>query len=323
METPLVSIIIPVYNGEKYLSQAIESALSQTYQNLEVIVVNDGSTDGGKTRGIARKYGSRIRYFEKENGGVATALNAGIAMMKGECFSWLSHDDMYYPDKIERQVGFYVSSVNKKIIVYSHEDIIDESGNIIRKAEKHPVDNRPLPYVLLFHSFIGGCSLLIPRSAFTEAGLFNPDYRTVQDYDLWFRMIAKGYEFAYCEMTSGMSRRHPEQDSKTKIGLHQIEKEVFFEKVLKELPTKYWLDRITDKEGAMFRLAAEYSIQGLVRPRRYCLAMLSSGMGRESVVGRIVSVARYRLIQLRTYLNQIKKKVKRKIRSTMLGFRQS
>ncbi len=90
---PKVSIIIPVYNGEKYVSLAIESALRQTYSNLEIIVVNDGSTD--KTDKICRSYGNKIRYIKKENGGVSTALNVGIDNMTGEYFSWLSHDDLY------------------------------------------------------------------------------------------------------------------------------------------------------------------------------------------------------------------------------------
>ena len=96
--TPKVSIIIPVYNGSNYLDNAINCALCQTYENLEVIVVNDGSTDEGKTREIALKYSDKIRYFEKANGGVSSALNLGIREMGGEYFSWLSHDDVYTVD---------------------------------------------------------------------------------------------------------------------------------------------------------------------------------------------------------------------------------
>ena len=75
---PLVSIVIPVYNGANYLREAIDSALAQTYSNVEIIVVNDGSDDGGATRDIALSYGDKIRYFAKDNGGVSTALNVGI-----------------------------------------------------------------------------------------------------------------------------------------------------------------------------------------------------------------------------------------------------
>lgn len=83
---PLVSIIIPVYNGSNYMREAIDSALAQTYSNIEIIVVNDGSNDDGETRNIALSYGDKIRYFEKENGGVSTALNLGIKNMGGIFF---------------------------------------------------------------------------------------------------------------------------------------------------------------------------------------------------------------------------------------------
>ena len=94
MYNPKVSIIIPVYNGSDYLQQSIESALAQTYKNIEVIVVNDGSNDNGATEKIANYYRDKIKYFSKPNGGVSSALNFGISKMEGEWFSWLSHDDI-------------------------------------------------------------------------------------------------------------------------------------------------------------------------------------------------------------------------------------
>ena len=81
---PKVSIVIPVFNGSNYLKEAIDSALAQTYKNIEIIVVNDGSDDKGETEKIAKSYGSKIKYFKKENGGVATALNFGIKKMTGK-----------------------------------------------------------------------------------------------------------------------------------------------------------------------------------------------------------------------------------------------
>ena len=93
VNNPKVSIVIPVYNGEDYLAYAIDSALSQTYENKEIVVINDGSTDN--TDEICKSYGDKIRYFVKKNGGVASALNLAIEKMDGEYFSWLSHDDAY------------------------------------------------------------------------------------------------------------------------------------------------------------------------------------------------------------------------------------
>ena len=113
---PLVSIVIPVYNGENYLREAIESALSQTYESIEILVVNDGSTD--QTEQIAGAYGDRIRYFYKPNGGVASALNLAIREMKGEYFSWLSHDDFDYPEKIELLMKALLEQEDKEAIAY-------------------------------------------------------------------------------------------------------------------------------------------------------------------------------------------------------------
>ena len=100
---PKVSIVIPVYNGEKYMRQAINSALAQTYENTEVIVIDDGSTDSSAA--VAAEYDDHIRFFRQANGGVASALNLGINHMQGDYFSWLSHDDAYRPGKIELQIG--------------------------------------------------------------------------------------------------------------------------------------------------------------------------------------------------------------------------
>jgi hypothetical protein len=101
---PKVSIVIPVYHGSDYLRTAVDSALGQTYSKIEVIVVNDGSTDDGATRAVCLSYDDRIKYYEKTNGHVASALNFGIRHMSGEYFSWLSHDVYYQPERIALQV---------------------------------------------------------------------------------------------------------------------------------------------------------------------------------------------------------------------------
>lgn len=139
---PLVSIVIPVYNGSNYLSEAIDSALSQTYENVEIIVVNDGSPDNGKTEEIAFSYGDKIRYFKKENGGSSSALNFGIKQMHGEWFSWLSHDDLYYPEKIEKQITYIIENslyrdenINKHIFFTASENV-DGNGKCIRKPSE-------------------------------------------------------------------------------------------------------------------------------------------------------------------------------------------
>lgn len=209
----LVSIIIPVFNGEKYLREAIDSALSQTYKNIEVIVINDGSAD--KTEEIAKSYGSRIRYFKKENGGVSSALNMGLEKMRGYYFSWLSHDDKYYPEKIEKQVA-YARKFDDKTIVISNWTIINANGEFIE--DKH-LDSRleKLPTCFLAFdrkTWLNGCAMLIPKTIFEEFGNFNETLKSTQDYDMWFR-ISRRIQFKVLTDCLLYSRAHLEQGSLT------------------------------------------------------------------------------------------------------------
>lgn len=185
---PLVSIVIPVYNGAEYMREAIDSALAQTYKNIEVIVVNDGSKDN--TDEIARSYGEKIRYFKKENGGVSTALNLAIQNMQGEYFSWLSHDDVYLPEKIERQIDVLRKLTDKTTVVNTAYSWINSKSKIF--SIHIPFIPRKFQNVGLFYFFmyeITGCGLLIHKMHFNKAGLFDPKLKIVQDYDLWFKIL--------------------------------------------------------------------------------------------------------------------------------------
>lgn len=207
---PKVSIIIPVYNGSNYLKEAIESALAQTYKNIEVIVINDGSNDKDATEKIAKSYGKKIKYYKKTNGGVATALNLGIKKMTGEYFSWLSHDDLYYPDKIEKQINFLQDLDDKKIVLYSNYALLRE-GKITPVINHHEMLVRKKKYSLL-RGCVNGITLLIPKSIFDETGQFAEELRCTQDYDYWQR-IQKKYDFVHMEDVLSITRLHEKQDS--------------------------------------------------------------------------------------------------------------
>lgn len=188
---PLVSIVIPVYNGANYMREAIDSALAQTYGNLEVLVVNDGSRDNGETERIAQSYGDKIRYFAKKNGGVATALNKGIREMRGEYFSWLSHDDVYLPHKIERQIAFMDQLELYDAVLYSDYSFVNGSGRSAGEQRLPGVPPDAVFQYLYLNQTLHGCTLLIPKSAFDEVGMFPEHLKTTQDYDLWLRLCRK------------------------------------------------------------------------------------------------------------------------------------
>lgn len=225
MVQPKVSIIIPVYNGADYLSQAINSALAQTWKNLEVIVVNDGSKDDHATARIARSYGGRIRYLEKPNGGVASALNMGIENMTGEYFSWLSHDDLYLPGKIAHQMRIVTKSGNPQQLVAGGYYIIDEERHPIALMDfyrLYPKKKLETPLFPVFHCAVNGCTLLIHRSHFERVGMFNESLFTTQDYDLWFRML-RGQKLIYSRRIDVVSREHKEQTSRRLKEEHEKE----------------------------------------------------------------------------------------------------
>lgn len=210
-KNPKVSIIIPVYNGSKYLSEAIDSALEQTYKNIEIIVINDGSDDGGKTRNIALSYEDKITYIEKENGGVSTALNLGIKNMTGDYFSWLSHDDLYEPNKLLMQVE-EIKKHEENTILYSNYSLVDEKTNFIRDVILNHDEYNKKPLDSIINMDINGITLLIPRKAFDDCGLFDENLRCVQDYDLWLKMMKK-YIFIHQKNILAKSRVHSKQVS--------------------------------------------------------------------------------------------------------------
>ena len=218
IENPKVSIIIPVYNGSDYLKKAIDSALNQSYKNIEIIVVNDGSNDQGKTAEIAKAYGNKIVYIEKENGGVSTALNYGISVMSGCYFSWLSHDDEYRKGKIEKQVKILKKYKNKKYIGLCDTEFIDENSRVLDKSWGTPKEGIYTPeqaLIELIKKSFSGIALLIPKEAFIECGMFNPNLRFTQDTDMWRRFFLNGYSLIVDKTIYARSRLHGNQQTNT------------------------------------------------------------------------------------------------------------
>lgn len=218
VELPKVSIIIPVYNGADYLDRAIQSALNQSYENLEIIVVNDGSNDKGKTAEIAKSYGDKIVYIEKKNGGVSSALNCGIEAMTGEYFSWLSHDDEYKNEKIEKQVDILRKFKNGRTIALCGTEFIDENSKILDKIWRMPksgVYSGEQALLLMNKKALSGISLLIPKAAFLECGNFDTTLRFTQDADMWRRLFFNGYSLLVDKNIYAKSRLHGNQQTNT------------------------------------------------------------------------------------------------------------
>jgi len=183
-----VSIVIPVYNAEKYLSECLDSALNQTYDNLEILAINDGSTD--KSLEILEKYSDNIKIISKQNGGAASALNVGINSATGEWIKWLNADDILYPDAVEQLLKEARTLDDKtNTILYANYDFIDSDGKIIgHKFEPNYNDLDPFDFnVVLLDHFIGNQNtVLMHKTTLDKYGLFDGKFGQ-EDYELHLR----------------------------------------------------------------------------------------------------------------------------------------
>jgi glycosyltransferase involved in cell wall biosynthesis len=295
---PKVSIVIPVYNGANFLREAIDSALAQTYKNTEVLVINDGSNDQGATEQIALSYGSRIRYFSKENGGVATALNKGIAEMSGTYFSWLSHDDLYRPDKIEVELSAAAKLHRDDIVIYSDYSTFSSDLMAAIPIRRKSIAPEKFRYSLLVDVTVHGCTLLIPKVIFERVGVFNEQLRTTQDYDLWFR-IASEFDFIHIPEVLVMFRIHASQGTQTQSELALAECDELFSGFIRVLGAKEILSASVNSHAKSYgKIAAHmfnrglfnagYLAEGLAAEKSTPVATLLRGIGYRK--NRIIKV---------------------------------
>jgi glycosyltransferase involved in cell wall biosynthesis len=184
----IVTVVIPVYNSEKFLKESIESILDQTYKNIEIIVIDDGSTD--KSFEILKKYSPKIILLSQNNQGLASALNVGINKMSGKWFKWFSPDDILYPNAIETLVT-EIKKFSENTIVYSNWELINENNTKLRdfkESNYNDLGNFEFNVRLLDGQQINVNTTLIPSSLF-EKGCQIQELKdpVAIDYDLFLR----------------------------------------------------------------------------------------------------------------------------------------
>lgn len=284
---PLVSIIIPVFNGSDYLREAINSAIGQTYHNVEIIVVNDGSTDD--TEQIALSYGERIRYFTKENGGTSTALNLGIENMRGEYFSWLSHDDQYYPKKIEREVESLCELTDKNTVMLCNWDVINADYERIdvrlcdRVAKEYPSRESSRMFPILYAN-IHGCAMLIPKACFDEVGVFDVDLRVAHDFE-FFRRILKKFPHKLIPEVLVIARDGANRQGKYANTRCNVEYSLLLIDIIDNLTEEEILEMMPDKRSFYMYLKDMYYLCGFTIASEY-MRVVSQSLGylKENVV---------------------------------------
>jgi glycosyltransferase involved in cell wall biosynthesis len=255
--TPLISVVIPTYNYGHLVAVAIDSALAQTYPNVEVIVVDDGSTDDTIQRLLP--YAGRIRVIHQTNQGLSAARNTGIRESRGEYIAFLDSDDAFHPRKLELQCEYLAA--NRWPVFVATENLTGEQlpvwQPIIQQLQSELI---PLESLVL-HTCFGSCGVLVHKSCFEKVGYFDESLRSVEDRDMWIR-IAAHYPILklrtalwWYRVTPGSMSRNPER-------MEQFER-IVIEKAftLPELRGR-WLLRRKARGLAAYSSAFMYRIAG-------------------------------------------------------------
>jgi hypothetical protein len=211
MSNPAVSVVIPVYNGENYLRLALESVLRQTFQDFEIIVIDDGSKDS--TPDIAQSFGERVRYVRQENAGVAAAVNHGIRLARGRYFAWLSHDDLWAPEKLSAQLEA-LQHVDGPAVCYTDIKLIDGEGKVFDEKDLPlPNGNEIVRAILRLEPVLyAAYSLVCEVRCFEQVGPYDLKKRHTQDADMLLR-LARTFPFVRVPEKLMFVREHGTRDS--------------------------------------------------------------------------------------------------------------
>ena len=211
-KNPKVSVIIPTYNSAQFIIETLESVFAQTYKNYEVIVVDDGSTDN--TKEVLKPYMSKIRYIYKENGGPASARNVGIKNARGEYIAFLDSDDLWLPEKLEKQIRYFEKHPEIDMVFADCIRFGEEVSNTPRNYTKHLISNDMFVNIW-WYNIVPTSTVMVKRVCFDKVGLFDEskEIEGTEDAEMWLR-ITREYKVDYVKevvtkykiRTSGHSR---------------------------------------------------------------------------------------------------------------------
>lgn len=225
--TPIISVILPVFNGERYLREAIDSILCQTFENFELIVVNDGSSDS--TQEIIEEYArldSRVVCVSRENRGLVASLNEGISKAQGSWIARMDQDDIAYPQRFERQLE-WIYKVNADIC----GSWVQPFGANQNYIHKHAIGNDAIRCELLFGCAFAHPSVMV-KKALIQALKYDPNWEKAEDYELWVRAALSGWKMANVPEVLLSYRQHEFQMSSESSN----DQQALSQKVRK----KYW-----------------------------------------------------------------------------------
>lgn len=283
---PTVSVVVPVYNGERYLKEALDSVFAQTFRDFEVICVDDGSNDGSTT--ILHEFHNRVKVLQQPNAGQGAARNAGARIAKANYLAFLDQDDRWYPHKLEQQVAVLEREPDV-VLVFCNSDRMDADGHLLQVgatlAERASALASPLGRVL-GEGLILPSAMLVRREAFERAGMFDPHLRGFEDFDLCARLRQQG-RFVFLE-ESGMCYRLHKEGFSSAGGQGVVQSRERFLRRMREL----YAGHQAKQEIINLLLAECYSDWGMCEVR--------TGNGAEAR-RKLLRSLRHNPLKLRTY----------------------
>jgi len=236
MSAPKVSVLLPVFNADRYLRLAIDSILTQTFTDFELIIINDGSTDG--SRQILESYvDPRIQLIHQANAGLPISLNRAIKVARGQYLARQDADDVSLPSRLSEQVH-YLDAHPQCALLGTAAQIIEED-TLSQRTLSHPTDNGEIQIKLLFYNCFVHSSVMIRKAALDQSGLYpeDPNKFPPEDYDLWLRIAQHG-EINNLQKVLLHYRELPHSISRTKLELMQARARLMSLHRLQELVTE-------------------------------------------------------------------------------------
>lgn len=261
---PLVSVVIPTYNQPEMLVEAIESVLAQTYSNLEILIVDDGSTDNTRRRLARYVEDGRIIYLYQQNRRQAAARNRGIQASKGELIAFLDHDDLWLPQKLERQVPLF--DRKSVALVYSGAVEVDGQDRFLWDKGSDKFRRGSIFDRLLRDHFITNSSVMVRRSVLESIGLFAEDLYGVDDIHLWLR-ICHDYEANFIPESLVRCRNHA-SNMKKDDSLHERRYRAMI-----DIYRRFGLDRTAPTEWRVLNAGFQFLLGYRVRAEQPATAI--------------------------------------------------
>ena len=234
---PKVSVVVPAYNALAFLPQALESALAQTFTDFEIFVVDDGSSDQTSSW-LSKLNDPRVRYLSQTNSGQSGARNTGIVNTSGKYVAFLDADDLWAPDKLEKQIAYLDANPDTGLIHTSIELISHDGQRLDKSIVAHGQGNLWREFISYnpYFLILCGSTPVVRRICFKTAGMFDPTLRTHEDWEMWIR-IAQQYPFATLREPLVLYRQHDASVSRNHAAMGSAANAII-EKVYKAVPAR-------------------------------------------------------------------------------------